>query len=220
MKLALFGTSADPPTRGHGKILDWLARHYDQVAVWASDNPFKEHQAALEQRNAMVQVLVDELHRDNLGFYPALSYHHSLLTVQKAQEHWPEASLTFVIGADLVAQLPRWYEARALLTQVSLLVIPRPGNPLADADLVPLRALGAEVTIAAMEGLDVSSTAYRDRCLETAVSPAVGRYIRQAGLYRCPAGCAENTSGDSSQSFEHSPTFPAPTFLAPTFPTQ
>lgn len=48
MNIALFGTSADPPTRGHGKILTWLAQHYDQVAVWAADNPFKQHQASLD----------------------------------------------------------------------------------------------------------------------------------------------------------------------------
>ena len=39
--VALFGTSADPPTSGHGAILGWLSQHYDQVAVWAADNPFK-----------------------------------------------------------------------------------------------------------------------------------------------------------------------------------
>ena len=42
MKIALFGTSADPPTAAHQTILQCLADHYDQVAVWASDNPLKK----------------------------------------------------------------------------------------------------------------------------------------------------------------------------------
>jgi nicotinate-nucleotide adenylyltransferase len=184
MNIALFGTSADPPTRGHGQILDWLADHFDQVALWASDNPFKVHQASLEQRHAMLQVLREELGRDNLELYPQLSDRRSLVTVERAHRCWPEADLTLVIGADLVAQLPSWYQVQALLAQVQLLVIPRPGSPLDPAALAQLRDLGAALTIAAMEGLDVSSTAYRDASLDSrVVTPAVGEYIRQAGLY-------------------------------------
>ncbi|NJM46313.1 MAG: nicotinic acid mononucleotide adenylyltransferase, partial [Alkalinema sp. RU_4_3] len=41
LKLALFGTSADPPTLGHLAIVNYLSAKYDRVAVWAADNPFK-----------------------------------------------------------------------------------------------------------------------------------------------------------------------------------
>ncbi|MGB3262812.1 MAG: adenylyltransferase/cytidyltransferase family protein, partial [Microcoleus sp.] len=53
-KIALFGTSADPPTAGHKTILSWLSQHFDWVAVWASDNPFKSHSTSLEHRSAML----------------------------------------------------------------------------------------------------------------------------------------------------------------------
>jgi nicotinate-nucleotide adenylyltransferase len=46
-KIALFGTSADPPTAGHKTILSWLSQNFDWVAVWASDNPFKIGNAAV-----------------------------------------------------------------------------------------------------------------------------------------------------------------------------
>lgn len=35
MRVALFGTSADPPTAGHQVVLSWLSEGYDWVAVWA-----------------------------------------------------------------------------------------------------------------------------------------------------------------------------------------
>ncbi|MCS6815631.1 MAG: adenylyltransferase/cytidyltransferase family protein, partial [Cyanobacteria bacterium] len=54
MDIALFGTSADPPTVGHQAILLWLLEHFDYVAVWAADNPFKSHQASLHHRLAML----------------------------------------------------------------------------------------------------------------------------------------------------------------------
>ncbi|NEQ41665.1 MAG: nicotinic acid mononucleotide adenylyltransferase, partial [Okeania sp. SIO3I5] len=43
-KIALFGTSADPPTAGHETIVRWLSQNFNKVVVWASDNPFKSHQ--------------------------------------------------------------------------------------------------------------------------------------------------------------------------------
>ena len=39
--VALFGTSADPPTMGHRALLLGLRRLYPLVATWASDNPLK-----------------------------------------------------------------------------------------------------------------------------------------------------------------------------------
>ena len=61
MRIALFGTSADPPTAGHQEILQWLSERYDWVAVWAADNPFKSHQTALLHRAAMLQLLITNI---------------------------------------------------------------------------------------------------------------------------------------------------------------
>ncbi len=43
--VALFGTSADPPTRGHQALLEGHVQLYPQVATRASDNPQKHHGA-------------------------------------------------------------------------------------------------------------------------------------------------------------------------------
>lgn len=183
MNIALFGTSADPPTLGHSKILTWLSQHYDQVAIWAADNPFKQHHASLEHRNAMLQTLAQELEPDNIRFMAELSHRRSVLTVTLAHQLWPEADLTLVIGSDLVAQFPSWYQSQELLNQARLLVVPRPGTPLTEGSLSPLKKLGARVSIAEMEGLEVSSTAYREYGLAGILSPAVEDYIHRAHLY-------------------------------------
>ncbi|MEQ8959290.1 MAG: adenylyltransferase/cytidyltransferase family protein, partial [Coleofasciculus sp. C2-GNP5-27] len=72
--IALFGTSADPPTAAHQTILQWLSKHYDKVAVWASDNPFKSHQTSLEHRKRMLEVLISEIEtpRNNIGVHEEL----------------------------------------------------------------------------------------------------------------------------------------------------
>ena len=188
MKIALFGTSADPPTAGHQEILSWLSERYDWVAVWAADNPFKSHQTPLEHRGAMLSLLIEDidLPQYNIGFHPELSSYRTLETVEKAKELWgADANFTLVIGADLVNQLPRWYRSEDLLRQVQLLVVPRPGYAVKDVDLQQLRQLGAEVVLADLTGPDVSSTAYRENGDTQALTPPIEAYIHREHLYKC-----------------------------------
>ena len=128
-KIALFGTSADPPTAGHQTILKWLSEHYDRVIVWASDNPFKKHQTSLENRSQMLRLAIEEIDSasSNIHLLQELSDRRSLLTIQKARNIWQDAEFTFVIGSDLVSQISSWYHIEELLAQVKILVVPRPG---------------------------------------------------------------------------------------------
>ena len=187
-RIALFGTSADPPTAGHQAIVCWLSERYDWVAVWAADNPFKSHQTPLEHRGSMLLLLIEDINppRHNVGFYPELSSYRTLLTVQKAKERWgADAEFTLVIGSDLVSQLPRWYEVAELLRQVELLVVPRPGYALEEDGLEHLRQLGARVALADLTGPDVSSTAYRENGDTHALTPPIEAYIHREHLYKC-----------------------------------
>lgn len=183
-KIALFGTSADPPTAGHQVIIKWLSQNFDKVAVWASDNPFKSHQTNLEQRSAMLLILIEEINspRRNIFLHPELSSRRTIETVGRARDRWLNAELTLVIGSDLVKQLPRWYKIEELLRQVEVLVVPRPGYPVEEADLGQLRQVGAKVDIASMKGPNVSSTAYRERGDTSNLTPAIKAYICP-GLY-------------------------------------
>lgn len=194
IQLALFGTSADPPTAGHQAILAWLADHYDQVAVWASDNPFKSHQTPLAHRAAMLQLLIDDIYppRHNLHLYPELSSPRTLTTVELAQQRWQDAELTLVIGADLVTQLPQWYRVEDLLQRVKLLVVPRSGYTLTDVDLEPLRQKGAQVSVAYLSAPAVSSTTYRKAGNPDIITPPIQAYIHREQLYRCQDAPTKN----------------------------
>lgn len=184
-RIALFGTSADPPTAGHKTILSWLFQNFDWVAVWASDNPFKSQQTSLEHRSAMLLLTIQEINspRNNICLYPELSSPRTLETVERAKLMWGDADLTVVIGSDLVTQLPRWYNIELLLNQVRLLVVPRPGYPPEEIDLTQLRRMGAEVAIASLTGPNVSSTAYRERGDTEALIPPIEAYIHREHLY-------------------------------------
>lgn len=186
--IALFGTSADPPSVGHRTILRWLSDRFDRVAVWASDNPFKSHQTPLEHRSAMLELTVQELRRhdgtpcENVEFHGDLSSSRTLTSVKKAGQVWPGAQLHLVIGSDLIHQLPEWYRVEELLYLVKLLVIPRPGSPIDPEALGVLRQMG-RVDIADMTAPDVSSTAYRQTRDSDAVPSSVEAYIHRQKLY-------------------------------------
>ena len=186
-RIALFGTSADPPTSGHQAILDWLSQRFDWVAVWASDNPFKSHQTPLEHRQTMLRLLISELDppRHNISLNPELSSPRTLETVRLAKQNWPHADLTFIIGSDLVTQLPRWYRVEELLQQVHLLVVPRPGYAIEDSSLDELRRMGASVAIAHFTPPPVSSTGYRQYRDRTNLTTTIEDYINREQLYEC-----------------------------------
>ncbi|MCP2727747.1 nicotinate-nucleotide adenylyltransferase [Limnofasciculus baicalensis] len=187
-KIALFGTSADPPTAAHKAIMLWLSNRYDSVAVWASNNPFKSHQTSLEHRHKMLGLLIGEIDTpsQNISLHEELSSSRSLETVEKAKEIWGnEVEFILVIGSDLVSQMPRWYRIRELLQEVELLVVPRLGYEINEGDLEVLKQLGAKVAIADLNAPAVSSTAYRENGDRDALTPPVAEYIYQAQLYAC-----------------------------------
>ncbi|MBV5261931.1 nicotinate-nucleotide adenylyltransferase [Synechococcus moorigangaii CMS01] len=183
-RIALFGTSADPPTVGHQAILHWLSQHYDQVAVWAADNPFKEHGASLGQRSAMLQLLIEDLGCTNVVLDERLSDRRSLNTLQCAREIWgQDAAFFLVIGSDLVRQIPRWYRAKDLLQQVTLLIFPRKGYPLQPEALQQLAALKGTWETADYAPPGVSSSEYRTNGKQKAVIPTIAQYIQAQQLY-------------------------------------
>jgi nicotinate-nucleotide adenylyltransferase len=187
MQIALFGTSADPPTAGHQKVLKWLSHRFDLVAVWAAENPFKSHKVSLEHRVAMLQMLIEGIdsHLHNVYLQQDLSSLRTLETLEKAKHKWQGAEYTLVVGSDLLTQLPRWYRIQDLLQQVKLLVVPRPGYAINNTSLQGVQQLGAFVTIAPFTGLDVSSTSYRENGNSDALTPSVIDYINQQHLYKC-----------------------------------
>lgn len=197
MEIALFGTSADPPTYAHQQLIRWLGQRFAIGAVWAADNPDKTHGATLAQRTAMLERLVTELPPSGVGVYPELSDRYTINSVARARSIWPQANFSLVIGADLVEQIENWHRADELLAQVDLLVVPRPGWTLSPTTWQRLQRIdSAEPTlgerqrtiITELATVDVSSSALR-RSLqaegtEQGLTPAVREYIQAAGLYQ------------------------------------
>jgi nicotinate-nucleotide adenylyltransferase len=189
MKIALFGTSADPPTIAHQKIINWLADKFDAVAVWAADNPFKLHGATLEQRSQMLELLIAEMQlplNQKAKVYRELSSQRTLESLITARSIWPDSEFTLTVGADLITQLPQWYRVSELLNQVELLIVPRTGNQIEPIDLQRLTDLGATISIAPLSTPAISSTTIRTSRSIVGMTPSVATYTQHHHLYQIP----------------------------------
>ena len=145
--IALFGTSADPPTIGHKALLNELTKIFPKVITWASDNPDKNHHISLIKRTQLLRILVKKISHPNLELVQELSSPRTIHTLKKAIQLWPNASLSFVIGSDLATQVPKWLKAKSILNQASIAIAIRDGWPICDQQLKEIKKLGGEIDL-------------------------------------------------------------------------
>ena len=181
--VALFGTSADPPTRGHQALLEGLLQLYPQVATWASDNPLKQHGAPLEQRAALLGQLVAAIGNPRLSHRQELSSPWAITTLERAAACWPGRELVFVVGSDLAPQLPGWKQARAVLERCRLAIAPRTGWPLQPGSVKALEALGGRVITLNLEVPATASSAVRQNPDPSQIPAALVPLLLEHNLY-------------------------------------
>ncbi len=186
-KIAIFGTSADPPTIAHQRILQWLGQNFDFVAVYASDNPFKHHCANIYDRATMLQLLIDDLDdfKNNIQLCQDIGDRRSLITINKSREKWGiNAEFYLVIGSDLISQILKWYQIEELLSKVTVLIMPRPNLDITKESLKKLENLGGKYQIAKTKLPAISSTKYRQKKDQNIIIESVKNYIKVNNIYQ------------------------------------
>ncbi|MFL5734631.1 MAG: nicotinate-nucleotide adenylyltransferase [Chloroflexia bacterium] len=199
-RLGVLGGSFDPIHLAH-LIMAETARevlHLDQVLFLpAGVQPLKRGQPVTpaEHRVAMVQLAI----QDNPAFAlsrlevdrPGPSYTADTLRQLRHDLGGPEAiTLWFIIGTDALAQLPRWRDPAAVLSQTRLAVVRRPNSSVDPSHLAPnLPQLQSTLEWIDAPLIDISATDIRRRVaaglsIRYRVPEAVREYIEANGLYR------------------------------------
>jgi nicotinate-nucleotide adenylyltransferase len=182
-QVALFGTSADPPTRGHQALLEGLLERFPLVATWASDNPLKRHGAPLALRSRLLAALVEQIHDPRLEQVQALSSPYAVDTLERAGARWPGAELVFVVGSDLAGQIPRWRRACDVLAGCRLAIAPRQGRPLAPEAARELERLGGRIELLPLAVPGTASSALRQSPDPGQIPASVWPLLLQHNLY-------------------------------------
>jgi nicotinate-nucleotide adenylyltransferase len=197
-RIGLFGGSFDPVHLGHLLVAQAAREELELTRLFfipAAQSPFKpEAKPAPEAERlrllrlglagmAWCEVDEQEIRRGGISY-----------TVETAREYarrFPEARLFYLIGADHVAQLPKWREAPELAGLAEFVVIPRPGSgaggPESDGTGPALPQPFRGRTLAGFP-LGVSSSQIRARVkagspIEMLVPGAVAEAIRNNRLY-------------------------------------
>lgn len=133
MKLGLYGGSFDPVHLGHLLVAQAAREEMELTRLFfvpAAQSPFKPERlpAAPRERLRLLRLALAgrtwcELDEQEIS-RGGVSY--TIDTVRDYVRRFPQAQLFYLIGADHVAELPKWREAEALARLVEFVVIPRP----------------------------------------------------------------------------------------------
>ena len=187
MRLGVLGGTFDPPHIGHLLAASdaFEALSLDRLLfIPAAAHPFKGERvgATPRQRLDMLRLLVgddarfavDATETERSG----LSY--TVDTLADLARRYPEAERFFLIGEDLVDEVPTWRSPERIHELAEIVVMTRGDEP--GSNVGPFRRLRTR-------RIDVSSTEVRARArarqsLHGFVPDAIAAYIREAGLYR------------------------------------
>ena len=195
-RLGLLGGTFDPPHYGHLLAAQEAASQLELERVLflpARQNPLKQGESITraEDRWEMVtRAIADnplfEASRLDMD-RPPPSYTVDLL---RALDE-PGRELFFLVGADILPELPRWRSPATILRLARLAAVNRPGSPALDLDRLEVELPGARerIDLVPIPGVAISGREMRERVrtgrsLRYLTPPAVERYIESRGLYR------------------------------------
>ena len=159
--IALFGTSADPPTIGHKKILEELSKIYAFTIGYVSDNPNKNHKENISIRSHLLKTLIDDLDNPKILFNQRISSQWAVESIKKCKEIYKFNNLDFVIGSDLIKDIFYWKNFDKIILEVSFFIILREGYPVESNTLKMLETYRVKFKISTIKTPNISSSKFR-----------------------------------------------------------
>ena len=196
-KIGVFGGTFDPPHIGH-QILAAEALHHlelDRILwVLTPEPPHKRQRdiAPLANRLKMVQAAISDcpsfqISRVEIDRSPP---HYAVDTVRLLQKQHPNAELTYLMGGDLLYDLPIWFDPQKFVTACHTLgVMRRPGDAV-NLNELETKIPGISLKIQFVEAplLEISASQIRSRIRQKKpfryyLPNSVYQIIREHNLY-------------------------------------
>lgn len=187
MKIGLLGGTFDPPHFGH-LIMAEEARVFGGLdEIWflpAYIPPHKsEHVTEAQFRIKMVEVAISSNSFFKLSSieYERKGLSYTYDTILALKEQSPKNDFYFILGGDMVKDLPSWHRAEELKNLIKFIGITRPGFPVD-------QIVGFDLQLIEMPGIDISSTMIRERIEKKKpfryfLPEEVRHYIEEKKLY-------------------------------------
>jgi nicotinate-nucleotide adenylyltransferase len=188
-RIGLFGGSFDPIHTGHLLLAQAAIEELGLTRlcfILAAQSPFKVGQgfAPAAARLQMLRLALagrtncdvdeQEINRGGVSF--------AIDTVRDYVRRFPQAELSYLIGADHVANLPKWREAGELAKLTEFVVIPRPGDATVPIPS-PFRGRTLKGFAFGVSASQIRARVKAGQTIEHLVPAAVVEALRNNGLY-------------------------------------
>ncbi len=181
--IALFGTSADPPTIGHKKILEELSKIYSFTITYASNNPQKEHKENITIRSLLLKTLIEDLDNPRIVFNQKISSQWAIESIQKCKKFYEFNNLDFVIGSDLINEIFLWKNFNKIINEVSFFIIRREGYPINSNTLNKLKTYKVNFVISTLNIPNISSSEVRSNSNYSSLPKSLVDIVKKNNLY-------------------------------------
>jgi nicotinate-nucleotide adenylyltransferase len=183
------GGTFDPIHHGHLVAASevQVAMHLDEVIFVPTGQPADKPQVSPAEHRYLMSVIATasnprfRVSRIDIN-RPGITY--TVDTLADIRREYPDADMFFITGADAIAALIDWKDAKILTSLAHFVGVSRPGHELSSGSLPENR-----VTVLEVPALSISSTDCRARVKEGnsvwyLVPDGVVQYIAKHGLYR------------------------------------
>jgi len=183
--IALFGTSADPPTIGHKKILEELSKIYTFTIGYVSNNPNKSHKEDISIRSHLLKTLIEDLDNPKILFNQSISSQWAVESIKKCKRIFEFNNLDFVIGSDLIKDIFYWKNFDKITEEVCFLVILREGYPVESNTLKMLETYKVKFKISTIKIPKISSSKFRSNFNYSNLPTSFIDIVKKNNLYEC-----------------------------------
>ncbi|MCL4126082.1 UNVERIFIED_CONTAM: hypothetical protein GTU68_016276 [Idotea baltica] len=209
--IGIFGGTFDPIHLGHLQSIKLLDKElaFDRIHwVLSARPPHKDAvTTTIEHRFAMLEIAL----KGDQDYYPDDSEisraekSYTIDTIRQFKQKFPNDSLCLIVGGDSLQKLHTWSRYEALIDEVNLIAMHRPGYALDVPDYLQGRLVkpdqlsefnAGKLVLFNQSEFDVSSTELRQalsedtstqssrRLIQQFIAPSVFDYIHQHRLYK------------------------------------
>jgi len=133
MRIGLLGGSFNPAHAGHLHVARLARRRLRLDQVWLMVSPGnvlkpRDGMAPFKQRMDSAAALADGRRIVATGIEAVLGTRYSADTLRVLRRRFPRASFVWIMGADILEQLPHWRRWQEIARRIPLAIVPRGGH--------------------------------------------------------------------------------------------
>jgi len=194
MRIGVYGGSFDPIHQGHLILAEYVREILILNKILFIPAAISPHKTLHQVTPAPLRLKMVELAiADNPHFQfsdieikrGGISYTVETIKTLREDHSLQRDQIFLLIGSDNLLDLPKWREPEQLLALCQVVVLPRPGFNIEEAEeRFRERVLVLQTPLIEISSKEIRRRVKQGKSIRYLVPPSVERFIREKGLYR------------------------------------